>query len=103
MDEKRIEQVLEIENKAEEIQANAAREADQLPKQADQEAQNLLAKSRTDAEAEARRIVANAKAEDEVKSIIDQAQQEARNSEGQASNNLQRAVNYVLNRVIGKE
>ena len=54
MNEKRIEQVLEIEKQAQAILDAATREADQLPARAEQEAQAMIAQVRADAEAEAR-------------------------------------------------
>ncbi len=103
MDEKRIEQVLEIENQAQALHDAALREADQMPKQADPEGQALIEKARQEAETEARQLVDGAKAEDETKRIISQAEEETRQTEKIAMTNFDRAVTYVLHRVIGKE
>jgi V/A-type H+-transporting ATPase subunit G/H len=103
MDEKRIEQVLEIENQAQAIHEAAQREAEQLPKQAEKEAQALIEKARSEAEEEARRIVDHAQAEDESARILAQAAENARSTEALAMSNLDRGVAYVLTHVIGRE
>lgn len=103
MDERRIEQVLEIENQAQAIHEAALREAEQLPKQAEKEAQALLEKGRQEAEEEARRIVSEAQVEAESKHILSQAEENAHRSETLAMSNLDRGVAYVLRRVIGQE
>lgn len=103
MDEKRIEQVLEIENQAQAIHEAALREAEQLPKQAEKEAQALLEKGRLEAEEEARQIVSGAQVEVESKRILSQAEENARRTETLALSNLDRGVAYVLRRVIGQE
>ena len=60
MNENRIQQVLEIERRAQEIHELAIREAQQLPISAEQESQALLEKARVGAQEEARQLVANA-------------------------------------------
>jgi vacuolar-type H+-ATPase subunit H len=103
MNENRIRQVLEIEKKAQELHTQAVNEAQQLPTQAEQEAQSILEKARAEAQEEARQIVARAKAEDEVARILTQAEEKNQNLEALAMSNFDRAVNYILDRVIGKE
>ena len=49
MNEKHIQQVLEIEKQAQEIQEKARREAQEIPAKAEQEAQAILAKAVADA------------------------------------------------------
>ena len=88
MDEKRIEQVLDIENQAQAIHEAARQEAEQLPKQAEKDAQALIDKARSEAEEEARRIVELAQAEDESKRILAQAAENARTSEALAMSNF---------------
>ena len=63
MNEKRIQQVLEIEKQAKTIHEAALHEAEQLPVLAEKEAQALIEKTRQDAQEEARRVVARAQAE----------------------------------------
>ena len=103
MNEKRIQQVLEIEKKAEEIRAKAAAEAEQIPVRAEQEGQDLIDKARAGAEDEARRLVAKAKAEQESAGILASTTEQLHRTETTAKLNFDRAVAYVLSRVVGKE
>jgi vacuolar-type H+-ATPase subunit H len=103
MDEKRIEQVLEIENQAKEVHESALREAEQIRLQAEQDAQALIEKAKADAEQEGRWIVAHVQVEDERDRILSQAEQDAREMEGIAMVHFERAVTFILNQVIGKE
>jgi len=102
LDEKTIQDVLEIESQAQAIHDRAVEEADQLPRQAEKDAQVYIEKSRAEAEEEARRIVAKAEEENETTHILAQAKESAKKTEGLAMNNFDRAVTYVLTRVIGK-
>jgi V/A-type H+/Na+-transporting ATPase subunit G/H len=103
VNENRIKQVLEIEKKADELHRQAMTEAQQLPAQAEQEAQELVNQARAQAQEEARQIVAKTRAEDEVARILAEAEEKNRQQEALASSNLDRAVNYILDRVAGKE
>ncbi len=103
MNENRIRQVLDIEKRAQENYETALSEAQRLPAQAEQEAQEILNKARTDAQEEARQIVAGAKAEGEVDRILAEAEEKNRQLEARAMSNFDRAVNYILDRVVGKE
>lgn len=102
MNDKRIEQVLDIEKQAQGILDAATREAEQLPAQAEQEAQALIAQARADAEAEARKIVEAAGAEDQAKDIAASMAKTSTEAQEKAKANLDQAVAYVLERVIGK-
>lgn len=102
MNEKPIQQVLEIEKQAETIHADALKEAEQLPAQAEQEAQQLLEKMRADAEAEAREMIEKARSQDESARIIAQAEEKTRQIETVAKNNTNRAVAYVIEQVVGR-
>ncbi len=99
----RIQQVLEIEKRANEALETATFEAEKLPVQAEHEARELIEKSHHEAQEQARRILADARTEDESKRILDLAEEAAKRTKAQAMNNFDRAVSYVLNRVIGKE
>ncbi len=103
MNENRIKQVLEIEKRAQENYDAALKEAQQLPTLAEQEAQEIVNKARTQAEDEAKQIVAKAKAEDEVNRILSEAEEKNRQLEAQAIGNFDKAVNFIIDRVIGKE
>jgi len=103
MDEKRVEQVLEIEKQAQDIHDNALREAEQLLKQAEKETQAMIAQAVAAAEEQARRMVSNTQVDDEIKRILSQVEEEASRSEALAMTNFDRAVSYILSRVVGKE
>jgi vacuolar-type H+-ATPase subunit H len=103
MNENRIQQVLEIEKQAQNVHEQAVRAAQQLPAQAEQESQALIDKARAEAQEEARKIVAGAKAEDVSARILAQAEEKNRQAEALAMSNFDRAVSYVLDRVINKE
>ena len=102
MNEKRIQEVIEIERRAQEMLEAARKEAERLPAQAEAEAQEIVSSARTAAEEEARRIVAQASAEDQVAGIASSAQERISQTEKLAASNLERAVEYVLERVMGK-
>jgi vacuolar-type H+-ATPase subunit H len=98
-----IQEVLEIEKKAQAIHAAAIKKAEQLPLAAEREAQTLLEKARRDAEEEARRLVEAARAQGEAERILAQAGEDASQMKTLAAQNLQPAVSYVLDRVAGRE
>lgn len=101
MSEKKIQQVLEIEKQAQEIQEKAKREAQEIPVKAEQEAQALIAKAKADAQEEARKLIAAAQSIDSSSAVADIA---SKNSEFEANakKNFDKAVAFVLERVIGK-
>jgi hypothetical protein len=102
MNEKRIEQVLEIEKQAQGILDSATHEAEQLPARAEQEAHDLLERSRAKAQEEAAQLVAKAQAEEETAAIVSKAEEKNREVEKLATKNMDKAVAFVLERVIGK-
>lgn len=101
MNEKNIQQVLEIEKQAAEMQEKAKREAQEIPVKAEQEAQALIAKAKADAQEEARKLIASAQSADSSGGASDIA---SKNSEfeAQAKKNFDKAVAFVLERVIGR-
>ena len=103
MNENRIQQVLEIEKQAQEVHEQAMREAQQLPQQAEQEGQALIEKARAEAQEEARRIIAHAQSEEAGERILEQAEAKNHQAETLAMTNFDRAVAFVLDRVINKE
>jgi V/A-type H+-transporting ATPase subunit G/H len=102
MNNKYIQQVLEIEKQSQEIHEKAKREAQELPVLAEQEAQALIAKAKTEAQEEARQIVAQAQAKDEAEGILDEINKKKSEIEELANANLDKAVAYVLERVMGR-
>jgi vacuolar-type H+-ATPase subunit H len=103
MNEKRIQQVLEIEKQAQQILDSAIKDAEQLPVIAEKEAQELIEKARSEAKVEASQIVAKARSEAETSRIISEAEEKTHKIENLAMKNFDRAVAFVLERVIGKE
>jgi vacuolar-type H+-ATPase subunit H len=103
LNEQRIQQVLEIEKQAQAIHEAAIRDAEQLQKQAEQEAQALVDESHSDAQAEAQRLVAGAQASEERARILAQSEEKSRQLETLAAQHFDRAVSFVLNRVVGRQ
>lgn len=101
MNEKHIQQVLEIEKQAQEVQEQARRQAQEIPAKAEQEAQALIAKAKADAHEEARKMVAAVQPGDASAQV---AVDTSVNSEFEASAkaNFDKAVAFVLERVIGR-
>ena len=102
MNEKHIQQVLEIEKQAQEIHEAAVKEAQQLPVLAEQEAQALIEKAKAEAQQEAREMVSKVQADDESARILSEAEEKSRQLESLAKSNLDKAVAYVLERVAGR-
>jgi vacuolar-type H+-ATPase subunit H len=102
MDQRRIQQVLDIEKQAEEIHEAALKEAQQLPVLAEQEAQALIEKARAEAQQQAREMVSGVKADEESARILSEVEGKNKQFEALAMKNLDAAVNYVLERVIGR-
>ena len=103
MNEKNIQEVLEIEKQADAIHEAALREAQQIPVQAEQEAQALIEKARAAAKEEARKLIDSAQAAEETARILSEAEGQIRRTDGLAKKNFDRAVSYVMSRVIGRE
>jgi vacuolar-type H+-ATPase subunit H len=102
MNEKRIEQVLEIEKQAQQILDAATRDAEQLPARAEQEARDMVERARSQAQEEARQMLEKAQSQEETAGIQSKADEKNRETEQRAMKNLDKAVAYVLDRVIGK-
>ena len=60
-------------------------------------------KARADAQEEARQIVAKARAEDEAARLLAEAEEKNRQLEATATSNFDRAVDYILDRVTGRD
>ena len=102
MNEKHIQQVIEIEKQAQESHEAAMREAQQLPVLAEQEAQALIEKTRADAQQKAREMVSEVKTDEESARILSEVEEKNKQFEALAMSNLDRAVTHVLERVIGR-
>ena len=103
MNEKRIQEVIDIERQAEGILLSARTEAERLPIQAEAEAQELLKESRAAAERDARQILDKVRAEDQAAAIMSATEDKIRDMELLAAKYLEKAAAYVLDQVIGKE
>ena len=103
LNEKNIQEVLEIEKQADAIHKAALQEAQQIPVEAEQAAQLLIEKARAAAEEEARKIISNAQSEEESSRILSEAEDKIKRTDGLALKNLDRAVAYVMARGIGRE
>jgi hypothetical protein len=102
LNEKRIQQVLEIEKQANEIREGMIQEASQLPGQAEKEAQAMLDQSRENAEREARAIIAKAQSEQETETILATVRERIQRTDSLAQGNFTHAVTYVIARVVGR-
>ena len=102
MNEKHIEKVLEIEKRAQEIQEKARREAQDIPVKAEQEAQALIAKAKADAHEEARKMLASAGSDDASGQMAVDIASRNTDSEALARKNFDKAVAFVLERVLGR-
>lgn len=102
MNEKRIQEVIEIEKKADEIFSKAVAEADRIPQLAEQEVKVLIENSRMQAEKEAHALLANAQTKDESDKILSQAEETSHKNAALAKHNFERATTYVISRVVGR-
>ena len=102
MNERNIQQVLNIEKEAQEIHDAAMNEAQQLPLVTEQEAQASIEKARADAQQKAREMISEVKADEESARILSEVEEKNKQFETLAMSNIDRAVSYVLERVIGR-
>ncbi|HKI54596.1 MAG TPA: hypothetical protein VJ987_10765 [Anaerolineales bacterium] len=102
MNEKHIQQVLEIEKQAQEIQEKAKHEAQELPAKAEQEAQALIAKAKVEAQEEAHRMIASAQSGESSADVAPKESSGDSEFETSAKKNFDKAVAFVLERVIGR-
>lgn len=103
MNEERIQQIVKIEQQVQAMKDAARSEAEKLPLQAEQETHTLIEKARKEAEEQARKMLSEARAEEEVASILKQAETDAVRLEEKALGHIDRAVSYVLARVVGRD
>ena len=98
-----IQAVLEIEKKAQEVHAEAMQKAEKLPLEADREAQDLLERTRKEAEEEANWLIEKARSQAAGEKILDQAAEKASRMKSLAMSHMDLAVNYVIDRIAGRE
>lgn len=103
MNEEKVKQLRELEKKAQDLYNTAVQEAQRLPQQAEAEARSLLETSRSAAQAEAQRILAEARETGQNEQIMQQTEEETKRKEALAMSHFDRAVNYVLHRIAGRQ
>ncbi len=103
MNEKRIQEVIEIEKKAVEAYNKSVKDAERIPAQAEKDAKTLLEKSRSNAESEAQELLAKSHPTDQCEKILADAESQIKHNENSAKRNFDRAVSYVISRVLGRE
>ncbi len=101
MNEKRIREVIDVEKRALDLVAQAHREADQIPLKAEAEATAIIEKARAAAQAEARQLIEKAQAGDDAAAIAKHAQAGMRESARLAAMNEEKAVAYVVEKILG--
>jgi vacuolar-type H+-ATPase subunit H len=105
LNEERVQQIVDLEQKAQAIYDAAVQKAEQLPAQAKKEVQVLVEKAQTEAQAQASKLVADAKAkaQEESARVLEQAKQDAEHMKALSMGHFDRAVGFVLNQVTGRE
>jgi V/A-type H+-transporting ATPase subunit G/H len=105
LNEERVRQIVDLEQRAQAIYEKAVREAEQLPAQAEKEVRVLIEKAQSEAQTQARQLVADAEAQAQAESarVLEQAKQNAERMKALAMGHFDRAVGFVLNRVTGRE
>ena len=102
MNGNRIQEVIDIEKRAQAMVEAARKEAELLPRRADEESRELVANARRTAEEEAAKILEAARSADSAEQILAAAQESMGERRKLAEKNLERAVAYVVDRVLGK-
>lgn len=103
MNEKHVQELVEIERQAQALLDSARRDAERLPVQAEREAHELLERARSDARAQAQEMIDDARGGEEGASVLLKAQDEMQRDEKTAAGNLDQAVEYVMARLLGVE
>ena len=103
MNEKRIQEVIEIEKQAAEAYNKAVKEAERIPAQAEKEGKANIEKAHTEADAEAGELLAKSHPQEECDRILAEMDKQVQHGETLAKRNLDRAVTYVISRVLGQE
>jgi vacuolar-type H+-ATPase subunit H len=101
MNEKRIQEVIEIEKQAQQLLATASRAAEDLPAKAEIEAREIIEQARAAARQEAKKLLERTAAEDEAAEIISTSQAKMGEGDRLVEKNMEKAVTYVLQQVIG--
>ena len=103
MNDQNIQAVLKLEKKARSVYDAAVHEAEQLPVQAEKEAEAFIEKARLDTQSEARELISKAEVEEDASRIMAEAEEKAKQMEAAARKNFDKAVAYVLKQVLNRE
>jgi len=103
MNDERIQQVIAIEKEAQQIQDAAVRDSEQLLMLANQEVDKIIEQAQKEARLAAQQLVAEAQAKEESTRILNEVEEKIKQAQNLSGKNFDRAVTYVLDRVIGKE
>ncbi|MDY0020465.1 MAG: hypothetical protein RBT47_10725 [Anaerolineae bacterium] len=100
-----IERILNIEADAERIHDDARLQAAQLTEEAEQAASSLLERAQRESREQARQMIADGKAEAEAERarILAQAEADARTMETIAAGHSDAAVAFVLDQITGRK
>ena len=102
MNQERIQQVLSIEKEAKQIYETAIRESEQLLSLAHQDVETILEKAKKEARQQAEHLLAEAQAKDEDTHFLSALNEKMDHAKNLSRANLESAVDYVLDRVIGR-
>jgi len=102
VNEKRIREVLDVEQQALDLLERAKHEAEQAPLQAETKARELIEGGRALAQAEAQGLVEAAQGGEQASDILAAANARMKKSAESAEKNMEKAVAYVLERVVGE-
>lgn len=103
MNEDLVQRVVEIELQAQKIYDTACKEAQEMVQRAEQEAQEIIAKARRETLIETEQLIQSAEEQDESQRLLAQAEAEAARRETLATKQFDRALQYVLLRLAGRE
>lgn len=102
MNENRIGEVIEVEKRAQEMVARATHEAEQLPIEAEARAVAIAEGARAAAQDQAARIIQEATQAADSSQIISHTEENMSRIARLADKNLEKAISYVLERVLGR-
>jgi vacuolar-type H+-ATPase subunit H len=103
LNEKRIQDVIEIEKQADEIYQKAVIEAARIPQLAETEAKKIVEKARQDAETEARQLIAEASVKEQTDRILAETEEKIQHNQKMAKNHFEHATSYVISRILGQK
>jgi F-type H+-transporting ATPase subunit b len=99
----RIKQIQNIERKARKIRDDAAQESERVLLEAEQEVVSMIENARSEAQKEARTLIAGAEAREESARILAEAEGKSAGAQRLAAENFERVVRFVLDQAAGRE